>query len=205
MDIGANSCSYRVNIFGYPNARGLNSSEINLGLLDQRLGIEWVRDNIAAFGGDASRITLWGQSAGAESTDLYNFNYVKDPIVSGLIMDSGTVYLTQGTQDPIHSNFTFVAENLGCGNLSAKAELQCMRKVDVQEIESFVGHYIDSNATKQITFTPTYNNVSFFNADTYTAKSIAGNYSRLVRLLSYFARWSCAKKYIAFYHRYRQR
>jgi hypothetical protein len=33
--------SYRVNIFGFPNAAGLKGDELNLGLLDQRLGLEW--------------------------------------------------------------------------------------------------------------------------------------------------------------------
>lgn len=47
---------YRVNIFGFPNAAGLDDDKQNLGLLDQRLAVEWVRDNIAAFGGDVSRI-----------------------------------------------------------------------------------------------------------------------------------------------------
>jgi hypothetical protein len=51
--------SYRVNIFGFP---GLSNSSIpqNPGLLDQRLAIEWVKENIAGFGGDPKRITLFG-------------------------------------------------------------------------------------------------------------------------------------------------
>ena len=53
--------SYRVNVFGFPGLPGMAQ---NVGLLDQRLAIEWVRDNIAAFGGDPTRITIFGQSAG---------------------------------------------------------------------------------------------------------------------------------------------
>jgi acetylcholinesterase len=79
-----------MNIFGWPNAKGLRSDELNLGYLDQRLAIEWVRGNIHAFGGDCERITLWGHSAGAVSVDSYGFSYAHDPIVSGMILSSGT-------------------------------------------------------------------------------------------------------------------
>lgn len=48
-DVIVASVNYRVNIFGFPNAPGLPNQ--NLALLDQRLAVEWLRDNIAAFGG----------------------------------------------------------------------------------------------------------------------------------------------------------
>ena len=45
------SYSYRLNIFGFPAAPGLGDKQLNPGLLDVRRAVEWVRDNIAAFGG----------------------------------------------------------------------------------------------------------------------------------------------------------
>ena len=58
------SINYRLNIFGFPGAPGLRQ---NLGLLDQRLAIEWIRDDIHAFGGDPRRLVLFGHSAGGVS------------------------------------------------------------------------------------------------------------------------------------------
>jgi cholinesterase len=52
--------SYRLGIFGFPGITGIDGLEQNAGLLDQRTAVEWVRDNIAAFGGDPKRITIFG-------------------------------------------------------------------------------------------------------------------------------------------------
>ena len=49
-----------------------------------------VRDNIAAFGGDPSRIVIFGQSAGGASVDYYNYAWKDDPIIAGSILQSGT-------------------------------------------------------------------------------------------------------------------
>jgi carboxylesterase type B len=172
-------CSYRLNIFGFPNAAALNQSDLNLGLLDQRLGLEWVRSNIATFGGDPSRISLWGQSAGAMSVDYYNFAYPTDPIVSGLIMDSGTALLPSGTYDPTHSNFTFVAGQFGCGKLSADAELSCMRNVSSVAIESFLKSYGDNGTQPSVSFNPVIDNRTKF--ANYTARALAKNFTQVVR------------------------
>jgi cholinesterase len=52
--------SYRTNIFGFPGVPGVAGVEQNAGLLDQRLAIEWVQQNIEGFGGDPHRITIFG-------------------------------------------------------------------------------------------------------------------------------------------------
>lgn len=56
--------SYRLSIFGFSGNPG---GPGNVAFLDQRLAVEWVRDNIANFGGDTSRITIFGQSAGVST------------------------------------------------------------------------------------------------------------------------------------------
>lgn len=176
----SHSPSYRVNIFGFPNAAGLHQNEINPGLLDQRLALEWVRSNIAAFGGDPARITLWGQSAGAMSVDYYNFAYPKDTIVPSLIMDSGTALLPLsmiGSHDTKHSNFTFVAGQLGCGDLSPQDELACMRKVSAANIEDFVEVYQDKGTQPPISFIPAIDNRTRF--EDYTARALAKDFAQI--------------------------
>ncbi|KAF2759529.1 alpha/beta-hydrolase [Pseudovirgaria hyperparasitica] len=143
---------YRLNIFGFPNAAGLDDQ--NLGILDQRMALEWVRDNIEAFGGDADKITLWGQSAGAAATDYHNFAYADDPIVKGYYASSGSAFLNLTV--PIEpSNFTFVATHFNCAGPPA-AELDCLRKIPSADIEAFIGTYRD-NSTLVAPTQPTLN------------------------------------------------
>src|SRR5882724_522802 len=65
-DVVVVSVNYRLGVFGYLVHEGV--SDGNLGLYHQMLALEWVRDNISAFGGDPDNITVFGQSAGGVST-----------------------------------------------------------------------------------------------------------------------------------------
>ena len=69
------SIGYRLNCFGFlchPEITAENpDAPANLGLLDQRYGIEWVKRNIANFGGDPENITIFGQSAGGGSVTYH--------------------------------------------------------------------------------------------------------------------------------------
>lgn len=60
------SVNYRLNGFGFLASTELASSRnVNLGLYDQELALEWIRDNIEYFGGDPQQVTIMGESAGA--------------------------------------------------------------------------------------------------------------------------------------------
>lgn len=59
------SINYRLGALGYLRLDGVSPG--NLGLLDQLAALRWVKENIAAFGGDPGRVTVFAQSAGAHS------------------------------------------------------------------------------------------------------------------------------------------
>jgi acetylcholinesterase len=151
----------RTNIFGFPNAAGV--TEQNLGLLDQRLALEWVRDQIAHFAGDPSRIIGWGESGGAEAVDYLNFAYPSDPIYSGTILDSVTALFPEEgsrTFDTAQTNFTAVAAALGCHN--ASSEIECLRAVSWQDIEAVLA------ANQTLMFLPIVDNFTVF--ENYTER-----------------------------------
>lgn len=137
--------NYRVNVFSFPNAKGL-ANQTNFGLQDQRLAVEWVSENIGAFGGDPSKITLWGQSAGASAADMYLFAYPENPLVRASISSSGVAIGRALNSDYSGSNFSFVAKNLGCDFADATTELECMRHVPYPRIENFIGQYQDNSS-----------------------------------------------------------
>ncbi|ORY59310.1 acetylcholinesterase [Pseudomassariella vexata] len=181
--------NYRLNIFGFPNARGIADGEQNLGILDQRAALEWVRDNIAAFGGDPNRITQWGRSAGSISLDIHAYAFPEDPIAQAYWLQSGTIFSVNTPQDPMHSNFSFVARHVGCESPAGDdedkdgmAELDCMRHVPFAMIENFIGQYGDRGETPTITFSVIRDDRIVFND--YQARSEAGHFARLPVIIS---------------------
>lgn len=56
---------YRLGAFGFlSSAKVKANGAVNAGLLDQQYALEWVQKYIAKFGGDPSKVTIWGESAG---------------------------------------------------------------------------------------------------------------------------------------------
>lgn len=94
-DIIVVTADYRLNVFGFLGSEELRSRDSeagstgNYGIQDQRMAMKWVRDNIAAFGGDPAHVTIHGESAGAGSLS----NHLTRPASWGLfgaaILESG--------------------------------------------------------------------------------------------------------------------
>lgn len=102
----------------------------NYGLFDQITAIKWVRDNISAFGGDPSKITIMGQSAGAMSVQ----HLVESPLTEGLfsaaIMSSGCGMsnMLMSTPEKVYPFWQELMKALGC------ATLEELRAVSPEEL-----------------------------------------------------------------------
>eukprot|EP00928_Gymnodinium_smaydae_P043134 TRINITY_DN28969_c0_g2_i1.p1 TRINITY_DN28969_c0_g2~~TRINITY_DN28969_c0_g2_i1.p1 ORF type:complete len:554 (-),score=61.42 TRINITY_DN28969_c0_g2_i1:239-1900(-) len=89
--------SYRLGVFGFLAADELRDRDPlggtgNYGLLDQRLAMRWVQDNIASFGGDPQRVLIVGQSAGANSVSQHLVRQKSWGLFSRAGLESGAFY-----------------------------------------------------------------------------------------------------------------
>lgn len=82
--------NYRLGPFGFMHLSSLGDGfASNQGLLDQIAGLEWVKHNIAAFGGDPQRVTVFGESAGSMSIAALLAMPAAKGLFAGAIMQSG--------------------------------------------------------------------------------------------------------------------
>ncbi|MDP9147088.1 MAG: carboxylesterase family protein, partial [Acidobacteriota bacterium] len=110
------SMNYRLGIFGFFAHPGLTKESPhyasgNYGLLDQAAALKWVRDNIAAFGGDADKITIFGESAGSFSVSALMASPVSKELIHAAIGESGAIFgrtrRTKALADPEQQGVQF--------------------------------------------------------------------------------------------------
>ncbi|KAL8886971.1 MAG: hypothetical protein Q9215_005389 [Flavoplaca cf. flavocitrina] len=177
-DIVFVSINYRLNIFGFSGAPG---EPYNVGLLDQRKAIEWVYNNVAGFGGDPTRISIMGHSAGGAAVDYYSYAYREHPIIAGLISHSGTAHSFEpNTVEFSQDSFMSAASLLGCKGPTVVA---CMREQDFAAVLDASTNIdpLPSLALSQPVFHPTVDHVTVF--DNYTAMSATGSFAKIPYLV----------------------
>lgn len=124
--IVAITVNYRLGIFGFLahpelSAEAPYKASGNYGLLDQAAALQWVKKNVTYFGGDPSKITIAGESAGAISVSAQMASPLSKSLLAGAIGESGSILgalsaipLKQAEQTGLQ-----FAQSVGAGSLAA--------------------------------------------------------------------------------------
>ncbi|TDL14968.1 carotenoid ester lipase precursor [Rickenella mellea] len=132
------SANYRLNAFGFlPGKEAKAASAGNAGLKDQRFALQWVQKYISTFGGDPTKVTIWGESAGAISVALQMVANGGDPqgLFRGGFMESGSTIPLQDIETGQVFYDQLVAD-AGCSGSSDT--LACLRSVPFKTLKAAV-------------------------------------------------------------------
>lgn len=130
--------NYRLGVFGFAKSEALTEQRsANAGLRDQRLALEWVRDNIGYFGGDCERITIFGQSSGGLAVGLQVMAYgASRPTPFHQAMCE-----SQALEPGITGNFTDLAMQrlvnaVGCNTtgLRSQSTIACLKNLTMEQL-----------------------------------------------------------------------
>ncbi|THU87322.1 carotenoid ester lipase precursor [Dendrothele bispora CBS 962.96] len=132
------SMNYRVTAFGFLASQEVKDAGVgNLGLQDQREALRWVQKYIGAFGGDPTKVTIWGESAGAISVSLQMLANGGD--TEGLFRAG---FMQSGSPIPVgditngQPYYDALVQQTGC---SGSADtLQCLREVPYATLKAAV-------------------------------------------------------------------
>ncbi len=141
------SINYRLGILGYLAHPGLTAESRdgvsgNYGLLDQIAALQWVKRNIAAFGGDPARVTVAGESAGALSVMYLMASPRARGLFSKAVAQSAYMITTPVLKQPAHglpsaeTSGTQIMAALGAGSL---ADLRAMEAEKLTEAAAAKG------------------------------------------------------------------
>ncbi|KAF8881219.1 Alpha/Beta hydrolase protein [Infundibulicybe gibba] len=130
---------YRLGVFGFlPGTKVKQGGALNAGLLDQDFALQWVQQHISLFGGDPTRVTIWGESAGAGSVlqHVIARGGKTNPPLFRAAMTSSTFLPSQYQfNDPIPEKlFSLVSTQTNCS--SAADTLACLRAVNVNTLQA---------------------------------------------------------------------
>jgi len=132
------SVDYRLGVFGFMAHPALTAEDPahpgsgNYGIEDQVAALRWVHKHIAAFGGDPTRVTVFGQSAGAISVCAHLASPLAAGLFQGAIMESGPCATPLPTLESASELGERVAVGVGCSD--ATDVPACMREKSAQEV-----------------------------------------------------------------------
>ncbi|OCT66584.1 cholinesterase [Xenopus laevis] len=152
------SMNYRLGALGFLSFPGNSDAPGNVGLFDQRLALQWVYENIAAFGGNPQSITIFGESAGAASVSYHLLSPKSHTYFTRAIMQSGSANAPWGAVNKTAARHRalILANQLGCSYKTDNKIIACLRTKTPNEISEKAYSVIPSNERSiiEITFPP---------------------------------------------------
>lgn len=133
-DVVLVTLNYRLGAFGFLN---LDNDDIpgNMGLKDQALALQWVQDNIAAFGGDPDKVTIFGNSAGSASVHYHTLSKASQGLFRAAIMQSGNALANFAYQETHLAMARKLSEQLSGNKVDDLAVVaETIRKASKDEI-----------------------------------------------------------------------
>ena len=130
------TANYRLGVFGYLAGAALKADSADgsvgtYGFQDQRAALQFLQDTGAAFGGDVTRVTIFGESAGAASVSAHLVSPRSKGLFSRAIIESGTFSVwTAQSYNISGTRLAQFARNVGCG----PADLACMRALNATQV-----------------------------------------------------------------------
>ncbi|KAI0754455.1 extracellular triacylglycerol lipase precursor [Daedaleopsis nitida] len=176
------SINYRVGPFGYPQGtEAEKNGALNLAHKDQLTGLKWVQQHIKAFGGDPTKVTIFGQSAGAvQISDLF-LNSGLEKYVRGAILQSSSAStfpaLKASVRDVVWNNF--VSKVPACAKLSRGNTFSCMRSADTAALLTAWQEIAASYQQPLRLFGPTIDGPGGIIPDLPSKLIAAGKYSKI--------------------------
>ena len=127
---------YRLGLFGFLTT-GDSAAPGNFGMLDQVEALKWVKENIANFGGNPDKVTIFGESAGGSSVSLHLMSPLSKGLFYQAIAESG-VDLSPFTIQPTSLGLRYtkeLAQNLGCPTGDHDAMVSCIRGKESKDLQ----------------------------------------------------------------------
>ncbi|XP_050393540.2 cholinesterase 1 [Patella vulgata] len=122
------SINYRLGVFGFLSS-GNSAAGGNYGLWDQHLAIEWVKNNIVGFGGDTTKITIFGESAGSATVMFQAIYPGNENLFQRVIAESGSANANWAiTKDPA-SKLKQYSARLNCTRSSLEQTVACLKSI----------------------------------------------------------------------------